>query len=80
MLVAIFARALGIGVNSAIFNGVLLRSPIPLRPNEVVNVFTVRQNEPRLSPVLPHGISRTARAWGINGQPYTVIGITPDAL
>ena len=47
MLVAIFARALGISVNSAIFalvNGVLLRSPIPLRPNEVVNVFTVRQN------------------------------------
>ena len=44
---AIITLALGIGVNSAIFaliNGVMLRSTIPLRPDEVVNVFTVRQN------------------------------------
>jgi predicted permease len=44
---AVITLALGIGVNSAIFamvNGVVLRSPIPLRPDEVVNVFTVRQN------------------------------------
>jgi putative ABC transport system permease protein len=44
---AILTLALGIGVNSAIFaliNGVVLRSTIPLRPHEVVNVFTVRQN------------------------------------
>lgn len=44
---AVITLALGIGVNSAIFalvNGVLLRSPIPSRPDEVVNVFTVRQN------------------------------------
>jgi predicted permease len=44
---AIITLALGIGVNSAVFaliNGVVLRSPIPLRPDEVVNVFTVRQN------------------------------------
>ena len=44
---AIITLALGIGVNSAIFaliNGVVLRSTIPLRPHEVVNVFTVRQN------------------------------------
>ena len=44
---AIITLALGIGVNSAIFaliNGVVLRSTIPLRPDEVVNVFTVRQN------------------------------------
>src|SRR6266446_8344710 len=45
--VAVMTLALAIGVNSAIFalvNGVVLRSPIPLRPNEVVNVFTARQN------------------------------------
>jgi predicted permease len=44
---AVITLALGIGVNSAIFalvNGVLLRSPIPSRPDEVVYVFTVRQN------------------------------------
>src|SRR5512133_2893158 len=45
--VAVLTLALAIGVNSAIFaliNGVVLRSPIPLRPNEIVNVFTARQN------------------------------------
>src|SRR5437588_2814721 len=45
--VAVITLALAIGVNSAIFaliNGVVLRSPIPLRPHEVVNVFTARQN------------------------------------
>ena len=44
---AIITLALGIGVNSAIFaliNGVVLHSTIPLRPDEVVNVFTVRRN------------------------------------
>src|SRR6266403_1858363 len=45
--VAVMTLALAIGVNSAIFaliNGVVLRSPIPLRPNEVANIFTARQN------------------------------------
>ncbi len=45
--VAVWTLALAIGVNSAIFaliNGVVFHSPIPLRPNEVVNVFTARQN------------------------------------
>src|SRR5215469_12137099 len=45
--VAVLTLALAIGVNSAIFaliNGVVLRSPIPLRPNEIVNVFTARHN------------------------------------
>ena len=44
---AIITLALGIGVNSAIFalvNGVVLRPMVPLRPAEVVNVFTARQN------------------------------------
>ncbi len=45
--VAILTLALAIGVNSAMFalvNGVVLRQMIPLRPQEVVNVFTARQN------------------------------------
>src|SRR6266513_2065019 len=45
--VAVLTLALAIGVNSAIFaliNSVVLRSPIPLRPDEIVNVFTARQN------------------------------------
>jgi putative ABC transport system permease protein len=44
---AVITLALGIGVNSAVFtlvNRLVLRSPIPLRPEEVVNVFTARQN------------------------------------
>src|SRR5947207_2609947 len=44
---AVVTLALGIGVNSAIFtliNGVVLHPTIPLHPDEVVNVFTVRQN------------------------------------
>src|SRR6478672_5834520 len=45
--VAVLTLALAIGVNSAIFaliNGVLLKPVVPLRPAEVVNVFTARQN------------------------------------
>src|SRR5437762_60139 len=44
---AIITLALGIGVNSAIFalvNGVVLQQMVPLRPSEVVNIFTARQN------------------------------------
>ena len=45
--VAILTLALAIGVNSAIFaliNGVLLKPIVPVRPAEVVNVFTARQS------------------------------------
>jgi Acidobacterial duplicated orphan permease len=45
--VAVLTLALAIGVNSAIFalvNSLVLRPIVPLRPNEVVNVFTARQN------------------------------------
>jgi predicted permease len=45
--VAVITLALAIGVNSAIFaliNGVLLKPVVPVRPSEVVNVFTARQN------------------------------------
>ena len=46
-LIAVITLALAIGVNSAIFaliNGVVLRPMVPLRPQEVVNVFTARQS------------------------------------
>ena len=44
--VAVGTLALAIGVNSAIFalvNSVILRPVVPLRPAEVVNVFTAKQ-------------------------------------
>jgi predicted permease len=45
--IAVLTLALAIGVNSAIFaliNGAVLRPMVPLRPQEVVNVFNCRQN------------------------------------
>src|SRR5438270_1660136 len=45
--IAMITLALGIGVNSAVFaliNGAVLRPMVPLRANEVVRVFTARQN------------------------------------
>src|SRR5215469_13175319 len=45
--VAVLTLALAIGINSAIFaliNGVVLKPVVPVRPNEIVNVFTARQN------------------------------------
>src|SRR6201987_718660 len=48
--VAVLTLALAIGVNSTIFaliNGVLLKPVVPVRPAEVVNVFTARQNASR---------------------------------
>ena len=44
--IAVLTLAVAIGVNSAVFalvNGVILRPVVPLRPAEVVNVFTARQ-------------------------------------
>ena len=45
--IAVITLALAIGVNSAIFaiiNGAILRPMVPVKPQEVVNVFTARQN------------------------------------
>src|SRR6201997_970802 len=45
--VAVLTLAMAIGVNSASFaliNGVVLKPVVPVRPAEVVNVFTARQN------------------------------------
>ncbi|MGI8956511.1 MAG: ADOP family duplicated permease [Chthoniobacterales bacterium] len=44
--VAVLTLAIAIGVNSAVFalvHGVILRPVVPVRPAEVVNVFTARQ-------------------------------------
>ena len=44
--VAVLTLALAIGVNSAIFaivNGVILKPVVPVRPAEIVNIFTARQ-------------------------------------
>lgn len=46
-IVAVLTLALAIGVNSAIFaliNAVVLKPLVPMRPDEVVNVFNCRQN------------------------------------
>src|ERR1700747_1234091 len=46
-VIAVLTLSLAIGVNSAIFaliNSVVLRPMVPLRPQEVVNVFNCRQN------------------------------------
>ena len=48
--IAVITLALAIGVNSAIFaivNGAVLRPMVPVKPQEVVNVFTARQNASR---------------------------------
>src|SRR6476646_7101583 len=45
--IAVLTLALAIGVNSAIFalvNSLVLHSAVPMRPQEVVNIFTARQN------------------------------------
>ena len=44
--IAVITLALAIGVNSAVFalvNGLILRPLVPLRPAEIVNVFTARK-------------------------------------
>jgi putative ABC transport system permease protein len=49
-VVAVFTLALAIGVNSAMFalvNAAIFKPIVPLRPDEVVNVFTARQNASR---------------------------------
>src|ERR1700720_4049996 len=45
--IAVLTLALAIGINSAIFaliNGAVLRPVVPVRPQEVVNIFNCRQN------------------------------------
>lgn len=49
-IIAVLTLALAIGVNSAVFaliNGVVLRPVVRVRPTEVVNVFSTKQNANR---------------------------------
>lgn len=65
--VAVLTLALAIGVNSAIFaliNGAALRPVVPLRPAEVVNVFTARQNANRDYRQFSHDEYRAVRESG----------------
>jgi predicted permease len=84
---AIVTLALGIGVNSAIFalvNGLVLHSPIPLRPHEVVNVFTARQNASHDYRPFSHTEYRELRANGgdvfadVAALEFAVAGIGRD--
>lgn len=85
--VAILTLALAIGVNSAIFaliNSVVLRPVVPVRPGEVVNVFTARQNASRDYRSFSHAEYRELRENGgevfadIAALEYAVAGIGRD--
>jgi putative ABC transport system permease protein len=84
---AVITLALGIGVNSAVFalvNSMVLRSPIPLRPEEVVNVFTARQNASQDHRQFSHMEYRELRENGgdvfadVAALDFTVAGIGRD--
>src|SRR6476660_1618800 len=85
--VAVLTLALAIGVNSAIFaliNGVLLKPVVPLRPAEVVNVFTARQNASHDYRQFSHNEYRELRENGgtvfvdVDALEFAVAGIGRD--
>lgn len=62
--VAVITLALAIGVNSAIFalvNGVILKPVVPVKPQEVVNVFTARQDASKDHRQFSHNEYQTLR-------------------
>src|SRR5881296_1379697 len=85
--VAVLTLALAIGVNSAIFaliNGVVLKPVVPVRPNEVVNVFTARQNASHDYRQFSHNEYRELRENGgdvfvdVSALEFAVAGIGRD--
>src|SRR5256714_13076625 len=85
--VAVLTLALAIGVNSAIFaliKGVVLKPVVPLRPAEVVNVFTARQNASHDYRQFPHNEYRELRENGeavfvdVAALEFAVAGIGRD--
>jgi putative ABC transport system permease protein len=65
--IAILTLALAIGVNSAIFaivNGAIVRPVVPLRPSQVVNVFTARKEANRDYRQFSHNEYRALRESG----------------
>ena len=85
--IAVLTLALAIGVNSAVFaliNGVVLRPMVPVRPQEVVNVFTARQNASHDYRQFSHAEFRELRENGrevfadVAALQFTVAGIGKD--
>src|SRR5436189_6174224 len=85
--IAVLTLALAIGVNSAMFaliNGVVLRPMVPVRPQEVVNVFTARQNATHDYRQFSHAEFRELRENGrelfadVAALQFTVAGIGKD--
>ncbi|HJT82084.1 MAG TPA: ABC transporter permease, partial [Chthoniobacterales bacterium] len=84
--IAILTLALAIGTNSAIFaliKGVVLRPMVPVRPAEVVDVFTARQNASRDFRMFSHAEYRELRANGeifadVAALEFAVAGIGRD--
>src|ERR1700747_3739881 len=81
---AVLTLALAIGVNSAIFaliNGVVLHPIVPLRPQEVVNVYNCRQNANHDYRAFSHNEFRELRQNGgdlfvdLAGLEFAVAGI-----
>ncbi len=78
--IAVFTLALAIGVNSAIFaliNGVILKPVVPLKPEEVVNVFTSRQNASKEYRQFSHDEYRTLRE---NSEVFSDVAAVQFAL
>src|ERR1700745_689341 len=76
--VAVWELAWGVGVNSASFeliNGVLLNPVVPVRPAEVVNVFTARQNASHDYRQFSHNEYRELRE---NGRDVFADGAAPE--
>ncbi len=85
--IAVLTLALAIGVNSAIFaiiNGAVLRPMVPLRPAEVVNLFTAREGVNRDYRPFSHTEYRELRESGgevfaeIAAAEFAVAGIGRD--
>jgi len=84
--IAILTLALAIGTNSAIFaliKGVVLRPIVPVRPAEVVDVFTARQNANHDYRVFSHAEYRELRANGeifadVAALEFAVAGVGRD--
>ena len=85
--IAMITLALGIGVNSAVFsliNGAVLRPMVPLRANEVVRVFTARQNASHDYRQFSHAEYRELRQNGseifadLAADEFAIVGIGRD--
>jgi putative ABC transport system permease protein len=78
--VAVLTLALAIGVNSAIFalvNSVVLKPVVPLKPAEVVNVFTARQGASHDYRQFSHNEYRALRE---NGDAFSDVAAIQFAL